>query len=338
MICKTCSTEIPEGSEICPNCNPITKTTPQKTFWNTGKASGIGVLISILLSICLFFTSFITIFISNIQSTINASNITEIVESFLEESSFTEILESTGFKNEIVRIEDILEEEYGAQVPPQTMEKVLNNASVKNFFAKKVGEFIADCFKKDYAELVLNGEHVYYLIIENQEVLHKEINMTLTKNQIRNAVDKTIGEKNHVIMTSTTIKGDPSTNTPSKFLPPILVESIDLVKICLSPTLIIAFLLISLLIIFILIKIHLPNGITASAVSLIIVSILYIIIGTVMIPVIVSLLGDFEGSSIAISLLKNLFKTSTIVSTILIIISISALILKGIKFKRIKTQ
>jgi hypothetical protein len=218
------------------------------------------------------------------------------------------------------------------------MEKVLNNTSVKNFFAKKVGEFTADCFKKDYAELVLNGKHVYYLIIEDQDVLHKEINMTLTKNQIRNAVDKTIGKKNHVIITSTTIKGDPSTNTPSKILPPIVVESLDLIKICLSPTLIITFLLISLLIIFILIKIHLPSGTAASAVPIFIVSILYIIMGTVITPVIIPLLGDFEGSSIAISLLKNLFKTSTIVSTILIIISISALILKGIKFKRIKTQ
>ena len=333
MICNNCSYEIPDGAKICPNCNAETQTA-KKSFWKTGKASSFNVFVITALSICLFFTSFAALSLLNLKTTISATGIANIVFDFLEDVPITKLIKSDEFKQKMTDIEDVLAKEYGATVPPKTMEKVLNSPNVKKFFANKAGVFVADCFEKDYAELAITNDHIYDLLIENQDALHKEINTTLTKEQIRHAVDKTMGNKAYIIMTSAIIKGDPTNNTPPELLSPIAVKAFNIVKICSAIYNVIIAIFISLLIIFIMLKINLPKGSTATSVSLIIVSTLYIIIGTALVPVLISALGDFENNLFVAKLVSKFFNTSTTISIILLILSIGALIFKGIRFKK----
>ena len=166
-FCVQCGGQLDENG-LCPICTaapaPIAeKKQPQKT-------SPLSVIASVLLSICLFVTMLLSVSVLTVRNTISEGGVSNLIT----ELDVSELMKSSGVvsdnnSNEFLRR---LERDYGVKIDEDDLGEMIEDSTVPEFVAEKVGDFSGDFFSGN-AELVITKEEMVELVEENLDLLNE---------------------------------------------------------------------------------------------------------------------------------------------------------------------
>lgn len=332
MVCPSCNSAIDNNVKFCPFCGnpsapfnerPIDSVPAKKGFWKTEKTSKLGSFFIVLLAIFLFFSSFFTIFVSNARAFVSEAGLKDVIEDISIETV------SEEFNNVIYEFKGAIMNTYEVEVTDAEINNFIKRSTLKSYIAKKAAIFIEELLDKKYAEITLNSQMAYELLLENKELLKSELGIySLTDKQLHDIAYYTFGETEYCIISS----NDLSYNAN---------KVLDIISLCLSDYTFIILLLVTLIMIFIMLKINLIKGFKSAAIILTIVSSLYLVIKFALVPLAISLIGDAVDaiSSVLLSnILSSFFTPSAIISIILLIGCIGGLIYLKIQKSKQKKQ
>ena len=154
------------------NAEPVDASTTQPAPEATApkkKSSAWSVIATILLSICLFITMLASVGIIAVRTTVSEGGAYNLAE----ELDVATMLQSSGVANgdNFDELYMRLERDYGVKLDDEELADLIEDSTLPDYVAKKVGHFSDDFFSGD-AELVITKQEMTELIEENLDLIN----------------------------------------------------------------------------------------------------------------------------------------------------------------------
>lgn len=168
-FCEQCGGQLDENDQ-CPVCSAAAAPAPVAKEKQPKKTSVMSVISTVLLSICLLVTMLLSVTILTVRNTISEGGLATLIT----ELDVSEVMKSSGIINNDTSDEFLrrLERDYGVQVDEEELGEMIEDSTLPEFVADKVGNFSTDFFNGS-AELVITKEEMVELIEDNIDLLNE---------------------------------------------------------------------------------------------------------------------------------------------------------------------
>lgn len=347
--CEYCGSKINIQTGTCSNplCGtfapqeaPAPVYPPQESFGNTPpvkeekpkkekkvkppRSKGAKITISILLTICLCITAFASLMIFDVRNTVKEDNLTELFEDV--EIDVDEILCDFDIdgSDTVYKLYRNLEWNYGATITNKKVTKFIESSTLKEFFIEKVADFCEDFFDGKGA-ITLSNYEIYRLLYNNRNKIEDVFNFYPDSEELQKIANIIYdGEEEMVLVDTAIVKREESG---------IYYGA----SIGLSYGTMIAFLLLTALIIFALLRNDLSQGSAC-------IGVLFTVIGTPFVlgwlvsAVYPSLWEVVCDSSFIGTMVKNFFEINCIASFVVFGVGVITLAVRTLVKRSKKSQ
>ena len=182
-FCGHCGSPIDNSTGLCPMCkqeelkpaSKIEENISNNKFINKSSASKI--IITVLLSICLFITSLTATLIFDVRYSLKPNNARYLLNNInvAELFSYAEL----SSENDLEDFYKYMSENYDVEMTDRGLNSFVNDSTVKDFLAEKVSYFYEDIIDGD-AEIKITKNEVSELIENNLEEFENEFDVQLS--------------------------------------------------------------------------------------------------------------------------------------------------------------
>lgn len=258
-FCGKCGAGLDTETGLCPNCDKeqLDAVTAQKVVESEPKrrkSKALTTTITILLSTFLFFTLLFTIAIGGARNTVKEGNATKMLDNI----QVTDLLDITpsATHDDLQRFYSYMDRKYGIEMTDRQFNDFINKSTVKEFMADKVSDFSEDFFEDD-AELTITKRELVSLLKENSSVMEDEFEVSLTNSELREIADWIFSRDELVIIDTTMLKD----RVPALYY----ISSIGFSYVTMA-----AFIILSVLIIFLMMKNSISQAVCAVGIEFVI--------------------------------------------------------------------
>ena len=192
--CEKCGSKLDEKTALCINKNCISR---NSDFNNNSiamnnkvqnkepkkKSKALHLILTILLSICFLSTTLVSLVIYNVRSTLKDDK----AEGIFDNINIASILNDYQILEEKDKAEfyNYLNDNYGMEVTDKKLNNFLNKSTFNSFVAGKLSDFINDFFEdEDEARITISYREIVNLLRKNKRCINDVFDVSLSNDEI----------------------------------------------------------------------------------------------------------------------------------------------------------